>query len=195
MPSSPIGPIELFRAAQAKARSTEAFDATACALATVDGAGRPSVRMVLLKGADDRGFVFYANRDSRKGHEIAARPHAALVFWWPSLAEQVRVEGRVEETSDAESDEYFATRDRGSQIGAWASRQSAHLADRAELEASMKHVESSFAGRPVARPPFWGGYRVVPERIEFWRNAENRLHHRLQYRLRDGSWESELLYP
>ncbi len=168
---------------------------TAVVLATVDANGRPSARVVLLKGFDERGFAFYTNLASRKGKELQANPHAALCFYWPPLYQQVRVEGKIEIVSDAEADAYFATRPRGAQIGAWASKQSWPLTSRAELEDSVKTFEEKFAGREVPRPPFWSGFRVIPERIEFWESRENRLHDRTVYTRENGEWVMERLYP
>jgi pyridoxamine 5'-phosphate oxidase len=188
-------PIALARELLAERRATEPTDATAMTLATADAAGRPSARMVLLKGIDDRGFVFFTNHESRKARELAENPFAALCLHWPRAAEQLRVEGRVERITDAESDLYFATRPRGSQIGAWASAQSAPLPSREALLDRVREVEARFAGRDVPRPPFWGGYRLVPDRIERWRGQESRLHDR-QLFVRDGDgWRVERLYP
>jgi pyridoxamine 5'-phosphate oxidase len=173
-------PIDRFLEAFERAKLSEAHDATVTALATAGAGGAPAVRMVLLKGADERGFVFFTNHESRKGRELAENPRAALCIHWPTLAEQVRVEGDVERVSAAESDAYFATRARGSQIGAWASRQSEEISSRDELEAAVRSTEERFPEQ-VPRPPFWGGYRVVPVRIEFWKGQANRLHDRLSY--------------
>ncbi len=168
----------------------------AMTLATATPDGRPSARMVLLKGVDARGFAFFTNYESRKGAELAANPQAALVFFWVQLERQVRVEGRVERLSTEESDEYFASRPEGSQLGAWASRQSAVLADRGLLEARYEELRAQYEGHEVPRPPFWGGYRVVPETVEFWQGRVNRLHDRLRYRRQDdGSWVIERLSP
>lgn len=195
MTNEPTDPFALARELLEQRQTTEPTDATAMTLATADASGRPSARMVLLKGIDDRGFVFFTNYESRKSMEITANPFAALCIHWAKAAEQVRVEGRIERVSDAESDAYFETRPRGSQIGAWASRQSAPLPSREELLERVREIEARFEGRPVPRPAFWGGYRVVPERIEFWRGQESRLHDRALY-LRDGDgWRVERLYP
>jgi pyridoxamine 5'-phosphate oxidase len=164
-------------------------------LATADAEGTPSARMVLLKSADDDGFVFYSGYASRKGGEIDENPRAALVFYWRPLRKQVRVEGRVERVSEAESAAYFATRPRGSQIAAWASQQSRPLASREELERRYAELEREYEGVDVPRPPHWGGYRLRPEAIEFWQHRENRLHDRIRYtRAREG-WRRELLSP
>jgi pyridoxamine 5'-phosphate oxidase len=170
---------------------------TAFALGTVDETGQPSVRIVLLKGADERGFVFYTNYESRKGRELLASRRAALCFHWQHMEVQVRVEGDVETVSDAEADAYFATRARGSQIGAWASIQSRPLEHRGDLEARVLEVDRRFEGVAVPRPPHWSGFRVVPRSIEFWKGMPSRLHVREVYR-RAGtgnSWTVERLYP
>ncbi|WP_437874599.1 pyridoxamine 5'-phosphate oxidase [Sorangium sp. So ce513] len=195
MTTEPTDPLVLARELLEQRQTTEPTDATAMTLATADASGRPSARMVLLKGIDDRGFVFFTNYASRKAADLEANPFAALCIHWAKAAEQIRVEGRVERISDAESDAYFATRPRGSQIGAWASRQSAPLPSRERLIERVREIEARFEGRPVPRPAFWGGYRVVPERIELWRGQESRLHDRVVY-LRDGDgWRIERLYP
>ena len=168
---------------------------TAFALATATPAGAPSVRMLLLKHADERGFVFYTNVESRKGRELIANPRAAMCFHWQPLEVQVRVEGPVQTVDDTEADAYFASRPRGSQLGAWASLQSQTIPEPGTLEARLAELEARHAGRSVPRPPHWTGFRLVPERIEFWRNRENRLHERQLYtRARDG-WRTETLYP
>jgi pyridoxamine 5'-phosphate oxidase len=168
---------------------------TAFALGTVDAEGRPAVRILLLKSVDDSGFVFDTNFESRKGRELLTTQRAALCFHWQHLEQQVRVEGRAERVSDAEADAYFATRPRGSQIGAWASIQSQPMAQPGDLEARVAEMEQRFAGQIVPRPPHWSGFRVIPDRIEFWRNMPSRLHQRHRY-TRDGDgWKVELLYP
>jgi pyridoxamine 5'-phosphate oxidase len=166
-------------------------------VATADGAGVPSARTVLLRGYDHRGFVFYTNRSSRKGRDLAANPRAALVLRWPEPNRQVTVRGPVEWVSDDESDAYFASRAPGSQIGAWASRQSQPVADRQTLEARVAEMAARFAGGPVPRPPFWGGYRVVPEIVEFWEARPNRLHDRWRWTREgtDGRWTVVRIYP
>jgi len=167
----------------------------AVALATADADGAPSARMVLLKSWDERGFVFFTNYDSRKGAELAANPRAALIAYWDPLHRQVRAEGAVFKVSGGESDRYFASRPRPSQLAAHASAQSAPLADRGELEAAVRLLEAEFAGRDVPRPPFWGGYRLAPRAIEFWQHRENRLHDRLVYRRDGGGWRLVRLAP
>lgn len=167
------------------------------ALATSPPGGPPSVRYVLLRGFDRRGFVFYTNRRSRKGAELAAHPAAAVVFRWHLVDRQVRVAGPVEEVADDESDAYFASRPRGSQLGAWASEQSRPIADRAELDRRLAEVTDRFDGRAVPRPPWWGGYRLVPEEIEFWQQGSFRLHDRWSYRAgpAPGEWTRRRLSP
>lgn len=168
----------------------------AMTLATARPDGRPSARMVLLKDFDHRGFVFYTNYEGRKGRELAANPWAALVFFWVELSRQIRIEGRVERTSAHESDAYFASRPLGSQIGATASRQSEVLAGREPLEVRVRALEAAYADQPVPRPEYWGGFRVVPETIEFWQGRPSRLHDRLRYCcLTDGAWKIERLSP
>ena len=188
-------PFQLFDAWFAAARETEPNDSNAMALATADGDGRPAVRMVLLKGHGPHGFVFYTNRESRKAAEIAANPQAALLFHWKSLRRQIRIEGPLTLATDAESDAYFASRSRDAQLGAWASDQSRPLDARATFEARFAAMQARFEGGPVPRPPHWGGYRLTPDRIEFWQDREHRLHERRLFtRARDG-WTEGLLYP
>jgi len=167
-------PFAQFAAAVANAQQ-QGVDTTPMALATADAQGHPSVRVVLLRGADARGFVFHSNYNSRKARELAENHHAALCLHWPTLEEQIRIEGTVDRLPTDESDAYFASRPRGSQIGAWASDQSAVLSDRAVLEARIRDIETRFDGQPVPRPPFWGGFRIVPHRIEFWYGRVSRL--------------------
>ncbi|HEV8629085.1 MAG TPA: pyridoxamine 5'-phosphate oxidase [Thermoanaerobaculia bacterium] len=188
-------PLRRFAALFAQAQASSTGDATAAALATADGDGRPSVRMVLVKGVDASGFRFFTNLRSRKARDLDENPRAALCFYWPELAQQVRVEGAVEPLADGPSDAYFATRARDSQLGAWASRQSAVLPSRELLEERLALVADRYAAGPVPRPPFWGGYLLIPERIEFWNGREHRLHDRLLYRRDDGGWLVERLYP
>ncbi|HET6347589.1 MAG TPA: pyridoxamine 5'-phosphate oxidase [Candidatus Krumholzibacteria bacterium] len=177
------------------ARQQNLVEPTAFSLATVSREGRPSVRIMLLKGTDSRGFVFYTNTLSRKGRELGDTPRAAMCFWWGALARQVRVEGSIERVSDAEADAYFASRPRGSQIGAWASKQSSALGSREELLAAVARIEEQYAGKPVPRPPHWTGFRVLPDAIEFWYGRENRLHERLQYTLEGEVWTERILSP
>ena len=170
-------------------------DTAPVALATADAQGRPSVRMVLLRGVDERGFIFHTNYLSRKGHELDTNPHAALCFHWPTLDEQIRVEGEVARLSAEESDAYFDSRPRGSQLGAWASAQSRVLVSRESLEEQYRAIEEKFAGRTVPRPPFWGGFRLNPHRIEFWYGRPDRLHDRLVYTRQEDVWRIGRLYP
>ena len=170
-------------------------DANAMACATTDAGGIPSVRMVLLKGRDEEGFVFYTNFGSRKGLEIDASGRASLVFHWKNLRRQVRIDGPVDTVSDTDADEYFASRPRDSQVAAWASRQSEELTERFELERRFAHFDLKFAGGTVPRPPFWSGYRVRPEAIEFWLDRPYRLHERLLFRQVDDGWSVGRLYP
>lgn len=188
-------PHALFDEWLAEARLGEPNDPTAMALATADSDGRPSVRMVLMKGHDERGFVFYTNLDSRKGGELAAKPRAALLFHWKSLRRQVRIEGPVEPVTEAEADAYFATRARDSQLGAWASDQSGPLDSRATFEARYEETRRRFEGVEVPRPPRWSGWRVVPERIEFWTSRDHRLHERRLFSRAGTGWSEGLLYP
>jgi pyridoxamine 5'-phosphate oxidase len=194
----PADPIQRFDAlmAQANAIPRERLpEPTAFALATADANGRPSVRILLLKHVDDRGFVFYTNYESRKGRELLATHRAAMCFHWQLLEVQVRVEGAVETVSDAEADAYFASRARGSQIGAWASIQSRPMASPGDLDARVAEMEKRFAGGPVPRPPHWSGFRLVPDRIEFWKNMPSRLHVRQVYTRDADRWVVAQLYP
>lgn len=191
-------PIARFRALLERAHAAQIPEPTAMALATATAEGRPSVRMVLLKDADERGFVFYTNLESRKARELAENPWAALCFHWQPLEVQVRVEGPVQPVSPEEADAYFASRPRGSQIGAWASKQSAPLGAREELQARIDAVVGRYADAEVPRPEFWSGFRLVPEQIEFWFGQPSRLHDRERY-VRDAAepsgWRVERLYP
>lgn len=172
------------------------LEPNAMALATTGPDGQPAARMVLLKGFDERGFTFYSNYRSRKGRELDANPRAALLFWWPPLERQVRIEGRVEKTSPAESDAYFAQRPRLSQLAAAVSPQSEPIGSRLELERAVFELERKYFGQPIPRPEHWGGYRLRPRRIEFWQGGENRVHDRLLYELEpDGSWKRTRLAP
>jgi pyridoxamine 5'-phosphate oxidase len=190
-------PFRLFSVWFAEATRAEPRDPNAMALATVDAGGLPNVRLVLLKGFDERGFVFYTNLDSQKGQELAAQPLAALAFYWKSLNRQVRVRGKVERVADAEADEYFATRARLAQIGAWASKQSSPLESRLAFEKAIARYTATYAVGTVPRPPHWSGFRVVPLLIEFWHDRPFRLHDRIEFR-RDApgqGWSKTRLYP
>jgi pyridoxamine 5'-phosphate oxidase len=188
-------PFAVFDSWFADAQASEPNDPNAMALATVDAAGQPSVRMVLLKGHGPDGFVFYTNREGRKAADLAVVPKAALLFHWKSLRRQVRIEGPVTLASDAESDAYFASRGRDSQLGAWASDQSRPLADRATFEARFEQVRARFDGGDVPRPPHWGGYRVTPQRLEFWQDRAHRLHERRVFTRGEGGWSEGMLFP
>ena len=181
-----------------KAMQAGIHEPTAMSVATADGRGRPSVRMLLLKGFDERGFVFYTNLESRKAAELDANPHAALCFFWEPLHLQVRIEGSVSRVSDDEADAYYATRGRGSRIGAWASRQSAPLSSYDELMQAVQRYEAEFTGEDIPRPEYWSGFRLDPQRIEFWQGRPNRLHERERFDRDPGElqqWRVQYLYP
>jgi len=194
VPDPATDPIDQYLQAVERAR-VAGVDTAPIALGTADADGRPSVRIVLLRGIDPRGFVFYTNYGSRKARELTANPRGSLCQHWPSLEEQIRIEGAVELADPAESDRYFAGRPRESQIGAWASDQSADLASREVLEDRIAEIEQRFADRPVPRPPFWGGFRLIPDRLEFWYGRPGRLHDRLLYTRTPTGWTSGYLFP
>lgn len=189
-------PFRQFAAWFDEARAVSPIEPNALALATVGAGGRPSLRMVLLKGADERGFVFYTNYESRKGRELADTPWAALTFFWPEMERQIRIEGRVEPVSAEESDAYFHSRPVGSQLSASASHQSEVIAGREELEQRVAALSAQYQDQEIPRPANWGGFRVIPDAIEFWQGRANRLHDRLRYRLlASGDWQIERLSP
>jgi pyridoxamine 5'-phosphate oxidase len=188
-------PLALFDEWFAEARTSEPNDPEAMALATADPSGRPSARTVLLKGHGPDGFVFYSNEQSAKGEQLDANPRAALLFHWKSLRRQVRIEGSVEPVPNADADAYFASRARDSQLGAWASDQSRPLDSRVTFEQRFEEAKRRFDGHDVPRPPSWGGYRVVPQRIEFWTARPHRQHERRLFTIQDGAWSEGLLYP
>ncbi|MEP7129532.1 MAG: pyridoxamine 5'-phosphate oxidase [Sphingomicrobium sp.] len=188
-------PFALFDEWFAEAHEGEVNDPEAMALATADAAGRPCARIVLLKGHGSDGFVFYTNEQSDKGEQIADNPRAALLLHWKALRRQVRIEGAVERVADADADAYFASRARDSQLGAWASDQSRPLDSRETFDQRFEQVKDRFEGKDVPRPPHWRGYRVVPERIEFWMDRPHRLHERRLFTLEGGRWREGLLYP
>jgi pyridoxamine 5'-phosphate oxidase len=188
-------PFEQFRVWLEEALHTPGIvEPNAMTLATVAAGGRPSARIVLLRQWDARGFVFFTNYESRKGTELLARPYAALLFWWGALERQIRIEGTAERVLDVESDAYFASRPRGHRLSAWASRQSAEVSDREAIVHAMEEAEMRFPGE-VPRPPFWGGYRVVPDRFEFWQGRPNRVHDRIAYDRTDTGWTIARLSP
>ncbi len=178
-----------------RARAAGVVEPTAMTVATVDEHGRPAARILLLKHADEHGFVFYTNLESRKGRHLARFPWASLCFWWAPLAEQIHVDGRVKPVNAAEADAYFASRPRGSQIGAWASKQSDALESRQVLLDRVAEAEARFAGQDVPRPPYWSGFRLIPDRFEFWYGREDRLHERFEYRFEDARWQERILCP
>jgi pyridoxamine 5'-phosphate oxidase len=194
----PPDPIERFREVFERAQKIDRSimpEPNAMSLGTVENGNQPSVRIVLLKAVDERGFVFYTNFEGRKGKQLLAQPRAALCFFWPPLDTQIRVEGTVTKVSDEEADAYFASRARLSQIGAWASKQSRPLESASALDQRVAEYERKFEGKSVPRPPFWSGFRVVPERIEFWKGRPNRLHERHLYTRDRNGWRIETLYP
>ena len=188
-------PFTLFDQWYGEARDAEINDSNAMGLATADARGRPSVRMVLLKGHGPEGFVFYTNFEGRKAEDLLANPHAALLFHWKSLRRQIRIEGSVDTVDEAAADAYFATRSRDSQLGAWASDQSRPLPSRDVFMARYDDAVARFEGGPVPRPPHWSGFRVVPQRIEFWQDREHRLHERRLFERAGDGWREGLLYP
>ena len=188
-------PFALFDAWFAEAKASEPNDPEAMALATATADGRPSVRMVLLKGHGRDGFSFFTNGDSRKGGELAANPRAALLFHWKSLRRQIRIEGPVEELPPSDADDYFASRGRDSQLGAWASDQSRALDSRDTFLARFEEAKARFEGGAVERPPYWTGFRLLPESFEYWEDRPHRLHHRRVFTLAEGGWDEGLLYP
>ena len=188
-------PIQRFKTSLTRAERTGMTLPNAFSLATAARGRKPSVRMMLLKGVDTRGFLFYTNLKSRKGKELVENPHVSLCFWWPPLKEQVRVEGKVRRIQGGEADEYFATRPRGSQLGAWASKQSETLTTRQNLLKEMERLRKLYKGKEVPRPPFWSGFVVIPDKIEFWFGRPDRLHERILYTRHGKSWKRTLLYP
>ncbi len=191
----PHNPIALFKRALKRAEKARLPLPNAMSLATVGRNGKPSCRMMLLKGANEQGFVFYTNLGSRKVRELIANPHASLCFWWPQLAQQVRVEGKIRKVSSREADRYFATRPRGSQIGAWISRQSMPLGSRQALLDAFKKTTLLYRGKKVPRPSFWSGFVLAPKKIEFWFGKTNRLHDRIIYARSGKRWKAQRLHP
>lgn len=191
----PLNPIDRFAALYEQAKKAIPVDPNAMVVATVGANGRPSARVVLLKDFDQRGFVFFTNFQSRKGEELQGQPFASLVFYWAPLERQVRVEGRVKVVSEEEADAYFQSRARGSQLGAWASQQSRPLPSRELLEQRVEELTRQYEGKTIPRPPHWSGFRVVPDRIEFWHSRPSRLHERRVYLREADTWRIEMLYP
>ncbi|MEH6500576.1 MAG: pyridoxamine 5'-phosphate oxidase [Pseudoalteromonas distincta] len=192
---APVEPLSLFATWFEQAVEIESTEANAMMLATVDAGGQPHLRTLLLKGLDDRGFVFFTNYQSAKGQQLQAHPHAAMTFWWHDLERQVRIEGVVERISAEESDAYYQSRPLGSRLGAWASPQSQVIASRDVLEANLEQLQQQYADQPPERPPHWGGFRLRPALVEFWQGRSSRLHDRLNYRLVDAAWVRERLAP
>lgn len=188
-------PLSFFGKWFIEAQAAEVNEVNAMTLATADEQGRPHARIVLLKGLEEKGFVFYTNYESAKGRQLEANPFAALVFFWPELERQVRVEGRIERVSAEESDHYFHSRPEGSRLGAWASPQSQPISSRTILDERYHQYNSEFGAGSIPRPPHWGGYRLIPEQIEFWQGRSNRMHDRIQFRLSDGQWKKLRLAP
>jgi pyridoxamine 5'-phosphate oxidase len=199
MPAGPIlaaSPFDQFQDWMAEAEKTEPKDPNAMIVATATPDGRPSARAILLKGVDDRGFVFYTNKESRKADELAANANVFLLFYWKSLGRQIRIEGKVEHVTDAEANAYYASRPRISRLGAWASQQSRPLPERSVLEERLADAEKRFPDDDIPRPKYWSGYRVIPVLFEFWQDMPYRLHDRTVYRpAADGSWEQSKLFP
>ena len=191
-----ISPIDQFKIWFQQAVDANLTEPNAMTLATISSEGKPSARIVLLKDVDDRGFVFFTNYESVKGQHLLENPQAALVFFWIELERQVRVEGKAEKVSSAESDAYFSTRPRGSQLGAWVSKQTEVIASREVLQSKLEELEPKYADKEIPRPPHWGGFRLIPSEFEFWQGRPNRLHDRLRYRLAEnGNWIRERLSP
>lgn len=193
--SSPEAPFTLFDEWFRLACDSEGEDSNVMTLATTDTRGLPHARMVLLKGYDERGMVFYTNYHSHKGSELSNVPQAALVFWWPSLSRQIRIEGEVKKVSEAESDNYFASRPRGSRLSAWIATQSVEIPDHQWLVERQARYEQLYSEQEISRPAHWGGYRVEPRMIEFWQGQPNRLHDRVRYEIRDDNWSKFRLAP
>ncbi|NLY58959.1 MAG: pyridoxamine 5'-phosphate oxidase [Gammaproteobacteria bacterium] len=192
---APDDPYSLFGLWFGQAVEVESTEPNAMMLATVDGNGQPHLRTLLLKGFDEQGFVFFTNYQSAKSEQLLAHPVAAMTFWWPDLERQVRIEGRVEQVGDEESDQYFHSRPLGSRLGAWTSPQSQVISGREELAQRLAEVEARYADEDPPRPPHWGGFRLLPQMIEFWQGRPSRLHDRLRYRLENGQWLRERLAP
>lgn len=192
---APEEPYSLFATWFEQAVEIETTEANAMMLATVDDAGQPHLRTLLLKGVDEHGFVFFSNYQSAKGEQLRTHPRAAMTFWWHDLERQVRIEGAIERVSDAESDAYYQSRPLGSRLGAWVSPQSQVIEGREVLERKLAELEEQYADQPPPRPPHWGGYRLQPQLVEFWQGRPSRLHDRLCYRLENGIWQRERLAP